>query len=156
MVRLLNDASEIIVFKILEVLAKITAASASNFGMSPSLSSTSSKNLLFQQAVSKERGPTPDEEQRHPMTDANASFALGMLDISEKDRLSRNREVFAALIHTHSLNPSLLSGLSRITRKICLLQPPEFIYISFAFELNKFVSKLLSHRQKILATENKG
>ena len=156
MVRLLNDASEIIVFKILEVLSKITVTGASNFGMSPSLSSTSSKNLLFQQAVSKEQEQTPDEEQSHPMTDANASFALGMLDISEKDRLSRNREVFAALIHTHSLNPSLLSGLSRILRKMCLLQPPEFIYISFGFELNNFVSKLLSHRQKILSTENKG
>jgi len=151
MIRLLNDAPEVIVVKILEVLSKITVVATSEFDKSPSLSSTSSTNLLFQQAVNKER-VTDEEEQTHPMTDTNANFALGVLDFAEKDRLSRNREVFAAMIHTHSLNPSLLSGLSRIIRHMCTLQPPEFIYVSFGMELHKFVSKLMSHRKKVLST----
>jgi hypothetical protein len=149
MVRLLNDAPEIIVLKILEVLSKITIAEHSKFGVAPSLSS----NSLFQQAINKEVH-TAYEEQNHPMTDSNANFALGMLGMREKGELSRNREVFAALIHTHSLNPSLLSGLSRIIRKMCSLQPPEFIYISFSLELNNFVSKLLDHREKIVSSED--
>jgi hypothetical protein len=145
----------VIVLKILQVLAKITVVTTSEFEKSPSLSSTSSKNLLFQQAVKKEqKEKSLEKEQIYPMTDDNANFALGVLDIVEKDCLSRNREVFAALIHTHSLNPSLLSGLSRIIRHMCTLQPPEFIYVSFGLELNDFVLKLLSHRNKVLSTED--
>lgn len=156
MVRLLNDAPEVIVLKVLEVLCTITAIETTKFARTPSLSSTSSKNLLFQQVSSKDGEQSVEEEQHHPMTDANANFALGMLELSEKDRLSRNREVFAALIHTHSLNPSLLAGLSRIIRKMCSLQPPEFIFISFGLELNNFVTKLLSHRRKIMLSEDIG
>lgn len=143
MVRLLNDAQEVIVVKILEVLARITLVETSKMLLTPSLQQVSTQETL-------------DEKQNHPMTDANATFALGMLDISEKNLFSRNREVFAALIHTHSLNPSLLSGLSRIIRKMCSLQPPEFIYICFGLELDSFVSKLLSHRKKILLSEEVG
>jgi len=151
MVRLLNDAPEVIVLKILEVLANITALETSKFDRTPSLSKSSSKNLLFQQVLSKEgERSIEDDERSHPMTDTNANFALGLLSVPERDTLSRNREVFAALIHTHSLNPSLLSGLSTIIRKMCTIQPPEFVYVSFALELNIFVSKLLSHKDKTL------
>lgn len=155
--RLLNDAPEIIVVKILDVLSKITMVSISDFETSPSLSSSSSKNQLIQQAARKETEHElgeVDQEQLFPMTDKNANFALGILVKVEKERFSRSREVFSALIHIHSLNPSLLNGFSRIIRHMCKLQPPEFIFISFALEIDRFVSKLMGHRSSTLVSED--
>jgi len=150
-IRLLHDAPEIIAIKSLEILAKITMTTTSQFEKSPALSSTSTTNLLFQQVNNKDKDENGQNEG-HPMTDSNASFALGILPVQEKALLSRNREVFAALIHIHSLNPSLLAGLSRIVRHMCTLQPPEFIFVSFGLELYNFVSKLMSHGNKVLHT----
>ena len=87
------------------------------------------------------------------MTDANATYALGILDLEEKGRLSRNREVFGALIKSQAKYPPSLSSLSRIIRHMCSLQPPEFVFISFGVELDIFVLNLMANRAKVLASQ---
>ena len=68
--------------------------------------------------------------------------------------MSRNRQVFAALIRSHSRKPHLLSSLSRIIRHMCILQPAEFIYVSFGLELDLFVMQLMAHRNKVLVSND--
>ena len=149
-IRLLEDAPELIVLKSLEVLSKITASKGQEFEKVPALSQHSTKNILFQE---KNRADESDDLQSHPMTDANATYALGILHLEEKGRLSRSREVFAALIKSHAKYPSSLSSLSRIIRHMCSLQPPEFIFVSFGLELNAFVIKMMQNRSKIMEVE---
>ena len=151
---MLDDAPEVIVLKSLEVLSKITVSKSSEFEKSPALSASSSKNIIFQKKSKDQTTEAPDSLQTHPMTDANATYALGILDTADKGRLSRNREVFAALIKAHARNPSSLSSLSRIIRHMCALQPPEFIFVSLGLELNLFVLKMMAHRAKLLASED--
>ena len=87
------------------------------------------------------------------MTDGNATFALGVLSLEDKGRLSRNRDVFAALIKAKAKHPSSLASLSRIVRHMCALQPPEFVFVSFGLELNLFILKMMSNRAKLETTE---
>jgi hypothetical protein len=37
---------------------------------------------------------------------------------------------------------------------MCILQPPEFIYVSFGLELDHFVMQLIAHRNKVLASND--
>lgn len=149
----MDDAPEVIVLKSLEVLSKITVSKSAKFEKSPALSATSSANVIFQQTSKDQPISQTDDLQTHPMTDANATYALGILDAEDKGRLSRNREVFAALIKAHARKHSSVSSLSRIVKHMCALQPPEFIFISFGLELDIFIVNMIAHRAKTLATE---
>lgn len=91
-----------------------------------------------------------DNHQTHPMTDANATYALGILGTEDKARLSRNRDVFAALVKTRAKHPGNVSSMSRIIKHMCSLQPPEFIYISFGLELDIFLAKSFADRARAL------
>ncbi len=138
------------------MLARITVSRINaEFDNTPSLSANSSANALFQ-SMSKDGKESlqqeSDELQTHPMTDANAIYALGILSASDKRHFSRNREVFAALIRTHARNPASLSSLPRIVRHMCALQPPEFIYVSFGLELNLCLLKMMAQFSKLLAS----
>ena len=77
------------------------------------------------------------------MTDADASFALEILDGSRGQSKSRDRGVFAALIQLHAHNHQLLADLSRVIQIMCSLQPPEFVFVSFAVEMDSFVRQSL-------------
>lgn len=88
-----------------------------------------------------------DEESEFPMTDANATFALDILHPSRRKFKSRDREVFTALIQLHSYNQQLLADLSRVITFMCRLQPPEFVFVSFAVELDRFVRRVQKRRQ---------
>mmetsp|Transcript_1451 Transcript_1451/g.2089 ORF Transcript_1451/g.2089 Transcript_1451/m.2089 type:complete len:1590 (+) Transcript_1451:106-4875(+) len=146
-IRLLDGANEAIMFKSLEVLAKITIPK--HFHGDGNLSTFN----LFQ---SHQIGDPGDKsyEAKYPMNDANADFALGLLDEKQRRLKSRNREVFAALIQLHSLNPELLVDLPTIIRHMCTIQPVEFVFISFGLELNHFVLKRLCHRDKNVLAHN--
>lgn len=54
---------------------------------------------------------------------------------------SRDREVFSTLIELHSDNHHLMGDLSRVITFMCRLQPPEFVFVSFAVELDRFVTQ---------------
>jgi len=134
---LVDNPPESIVYKSLEVLAKITVPVAGE-DVNRTLSTTS---------MSKEpwnADETDDDESspHFPMTDSNIDFALNfdILDPSRRLLMSRNREVFSALIQLYSYNEDLLADLSNVLTYMCKLQPPPFIFVSFAVELDRFVT----------------
>jgi len=148
-VRLLDNASDHIISSSLEVLAKITVNTVEGGGDStnklpPSTSKTrSSKDTTESNANNDET----DYKPIHPMTDANATFALGILDVAVRQRLSRSRRVFTALVESLALNNELLLQLPRIVCHMCTLQPPEFVFVSFGLELERFVYRSIAlHR----------
>ena len=49
--------------------------------------------------------------------------------------------MFLALIQMHSANQELLADLDRVIAYMCELQPSEFVMVSFAVELDRFVRK---------------
>ena len=75
------------------------------------------------------------------MTDANALFALDVLDSSRRQSESRDRQVFTALIRLHADHHQLVADLSRVIQYMCTLQPAEFVIVSFAVELDHYVRK---------------
>lgn len=147
LIRLIDNSPEVIILKSLENLSKITSCKGGKFDLVPSLSASSSKNQLFQ-ARGKETQESfvMNDTQTHPMTDANAIYALGVLSPEEKLNLSRNREVFAAIIRSNTSNQNNMTSLSRIIRHMCALQPPEFIYVSFGLEMDHFVNQMIFRR----------
>ena len=95
-------------------------------------------------------GLTPDDEDAlFPMTDYNVAFSLDIMINSRRQLKSRDREVFSALIQLHSYNYHLLGDLSRVITFMCRLQPPEFVFVSFAVELERFIRR----RSKLQDTE---
>lgn len=98
-------------------------------------------------------GPTPsaswvsqdfvadDEEASFPMNNSSVGFALDILDKNRSQLRSRDRQVFSALIQLYSYNLHLIGDLSRVIAYMCRLQPPEFVFVSFAVELDHFVRR---------------
>ena len=124
-----------IVFKSLEVLAKITVpVESERFQSTGSLAAISA--LGFDES--------PDDSKSGIMSNSSVVFALDIPEISRGGHKSRDREVFSALIHLHAYNHHLLADLSRVIQFMCTLQPPEFVFVSFAVELDRFVGKRLS------------
>lgn len=82
-----------------------------------------------------------EETQEFPMTDSNVANAMKILDPSRRRQKSRDREVFSALIELHSHNEHLLADLSSVITYMCKLQPPEFVMVSFAVELDRFLKR---------------
>jgi hypothetical protein len=95
--------------------------------------------------VEKNEATTPTLSQfpEGSLTDADASYALEILDVNRAQSKSRDRGVFAALIQLHAHNHQLLADLSRVIQIMCSLQPPEFVFVSFAMEMDLFVRQSL-------------
>jgi hypothetical protein len=156
-----DNPPERIVYKSLEVLAKITVPVSgedrsrrqqqqqSPHSPTSSLSGFNSPSPAWASpADRKEEEDETDEEANFPMTDVNVSFALDILHPSRRKFKSRDREVFTALIQLHSYNQQLLADLSRVIAFMCRLQPPEFVFVSFAVELDRFVRRLQKQRAR--------
>mmetsp|Transcript_21161 Transcript_21161/g.61543 ORF Transcript_21161/g.61543 Transcript_21161/m.61543 type:complete len:1588 (-) Transcript_21161:127-4890(-) len=152
--QLVDDPPEVIVFKSFEVLAKITVPVDGENAESEHnnlTSSTEADSDLPTNYKSSSSWSQPSLTQ--PMSDDHARFALGLLDESRRKCQSRDREVFSALIRLHSKHHRLLSDrLSRVIEFMCTLQPPEFIYVSFALELDRFVEDRAKRRERHLVT----
>lgn len=65
---------------------------------------------------------------------------------SRRQLKSRDREVFSALIQLHSDNQELLADLSNVITYMCKLQPPEFVMVSFAVEIHRFIKRKSNSR----------
>ena len=75
------------------------------------------------------------------MTDSSVSFALDILDGDRRRLQSRDREVFAVLIQLHAYNLHLIGDVAKVIAYMCRLQPPEFVFVSFAVELESFAAR---------------
>lgn len=154
----MDNPPEKIVIKSLEVLAKITipvsgedkarghetprASGTSN------LSGFSTPPPSWASPVGNSDQETTCDDVEFPVTDANICFALDILHPSRRKFKSRDREVFTALIQLHSYNQQLLADLSRVISFMCRLQPPEFVFVSFAVELDFFVRRLQKQKSE--------
>ncbi len=56
---------------------------------------------------------------QNPMDEDSASFALGILDPSQRKLLSRDRSVFASLVDLHSKHQKLLLDISKVIELMC-------------------------------------
>lgn len=81
-----------------------------------------------------------------PMNDSSVGYAMKTLDQSRRQLKSRDREVFSALIQLHADNQKLLADLSNVITYMCTLQPPEFVMVSFAVEVHRFIKQKSSDR----------
>jgi Vacuolar protein 14 C-terminal Fig4p binding len=137
--QLVDNPPEKIIFKSLEVLAKITipVEGESKFrnstGISPPVSS--------QPSWVPGDGNDDQDGALYPMNDSSVAFALEILDNRRRKLQSRDRGVFSALIQLHAYNLHLIGDLSRVIAYMCRLQPPEFVFVSFAVELDHFVRR---------------
>ena len=120
-------------FKSFEVLAKITVPFDGERSTSPQ--------------SSDENEPDLPSSSLGPMTDAYARAALARA-ASHRPLESRDREVFAALVRLYARHPNLLSELSRVVEFMCTLQPPDFVFVSFALELDRFANDRAQRRRR--------
>jgi len=138
--QLVDQPPGIIIVKSFEVLAKIT---------NPAEGEVS----LFSPILSPEYDDSLDAaipSNHNPMDDENTNFALGILEPSRRKLLSRDREVFASIVDLHSKHQKLLLDLSKVIELMCTLQPPEFVFVSFANELDNFVLERMKKHKKVL------
>jgi hypothetical protein len=125
-----DNPPEKIIFKSLEVLAKITVPVNGEFpGGSPVPDSM------------PEIPGAAVVDNRNVMDEDSVKFALEILDKSRRQLQSRDREVFSALIQLYACNLHLIGDLSRVIAYMCRLQPPAFIFVSFAVELDNFIQR---------------
>lgn len=127
--QLVDDPPEPIINKSLEVLAIITVPVKGEAAYSKIYPSSSSSMLRS----SDEKG-----EAASPMTDVSINFALDILEEDRRFLLSRDREVFAVLIQLHAYNLHLIGDVAKVIAYMCRLQPAEFVFVSFAIELEKY------------------
>lgn len=137
--QLADKAPEIIVNKSLEVLAKITV----NVPGEDVPKHAASNPLLGLTGKSRQSDQTNTQE--FPMTESSVSYALNILGDRRQLR-SRDNEVFSSLIQLHSKHEELMADLSRVITNMCKLQPPEFVMVSFAVELDRFVLRCKSKK----------
>jgi hypothetical protein len=146
--QLVDNPPKSIVQKSLEVIAKITVPvdgetfeikhSANAFsGIASPAWASSSKDIM-------------EEMAEFPMTQQNVESALNVLDSARRRLKSRDRQVFSALVQLHSFNEHLLVNLADVLTLMCKLQPPEFVFVSFAVELDRFIRQL----QRTISLEN--
>jgi hypothetical protein len=126
--QLVDNPPELITFKSLEVLAKITV---------PVEGEVQSADACLLSNKDVDVGAKIES----PLSKADVDYALEILDTERARSKSRDREVFSALISLHAHNHHLLADLSRVLQFMCTLQPAEFVFLSFAVELDRFVRK---------------
>jgi len=142
--QLVYEPPEMIVFKSFEVLAKITVPVKGE-----KEAGDSSPGKVDAEVNGEANVISPDFD---PMSDTSAAFALDVLDSSQSNFKSRNRQVFSCLVHLHSQNHHLLSKLSTVIEFMCTLQPPEFVFVSFALELDRYVMRRVERRNGTIAS----
>ncbi|KAG7357362.1 vacuolar protein 14-like protein [Nitzschia inconspicua] len=139
--QLVDNPPERIIFKSLEVLAKITVPVQ---GELPSRG-VKRANSLSGLAPSSPSWILPNASGRIASTDLmkeeSIEFALDILDTDRRELQSRDREVFSALIQLYGCNLHLIGDLSRVIAHMCRLQPPEFVFVSFSVELDNFIRR---------------
>ncbi|KAL7537668.1 hypothetical protein ACHAXR_007987, partial [Thalassiosira sp. AJA248-18] len=143
--QLVDQPPGIIIVKSFEVLAKISNPAEGE----------ESYSLLFSLSLTDENASSDEVDipsRQYPMNDENANFALGILEPSRRQLLSRDRGVFASLIDLHSKHQKLLMDISKVIELMCTLQPPEFVFVSFAYEIDNFIVSRMKRREKILAS----
>lgn len=149
--QLVDNPPEQIIFKSLIVLAKITVPVDGEKSFNSNWSSSSASSEL----AAKMSGLQDEKEELFPMTDNSVVYALGLLDTSRRQCISRDREVFRALIELHAHNMHLIVDFSRVIAYMCRLQPPEFVFVSFAVELERFVRRQTKMREDKPASDEK-
>ena len=132
-----------LVVKSFEVLAKISNPAEGE----DAYSLLTSESLLNEDAA---LGDVDISSRQNPMDDSNANFALGTLIPSRRKLLSRDRSVFASIIDLHSKHQKLLMDISKVIELMCTLQPPEFVFVSFAIELDNFIVSRMKRRERVL------
>ena len=133
--QLADSPPETIVYKSLEVLARITVPVQ---GEEPSRKTP--VTVLSGLGGPAFSGSTDwDDFPEFPMTDSSVAYAMKILDDDRRRLKSRDRQVFSALIQLHSYNEPLLANLANVLTYMCRLQPPEFVMVSFAVELDRFI-----------------
>jgi len=141
--QLVDQPPGIIIVKSFEVLAKISNPAEGEEAYS----------LITTKSALDENASTANVDlpsRQSPMDDDNANFALEILNPSRRRLLSRDRSVFASLIDLHSKHQKLLMDISKVIELMCTLQPAEFIFVSFAIELDNFIITKLNRREKLL------
>lgn len=142
--QLMDSAPKSIVYKSLEVLAKITVPVQGESGQrsmtSPSVVAAIANPTRVSDDTKGDDGSSDAKARRSPMNESNISYAFDILEPERRAMMSRNREVFSALIDLYSCNMSLMDDLSSVLAYMCRLQPSEFVFVSFAVELDKFIS----------------
>lgn len=123
--QLVDHPPEQIIFKSLEVLATITVPVKGEAPYAKNWSSSDNHDSSSQNDDS-------------PMIDASVNFALDILDENRRLLQSRDREVFAVLIQLNAYNLHLIGDVAKVIAYMCRLQPPEFVFVSFAVELERF------------------
>lgn len=124
--------------KSLEVLAKITVMVPGEQvdKVATSLAMTKLGNPAWASSSSSDEEPAVP-----PMTESSIDYALSVLGSERKKATSRDREVFWAFIQLYSYNENLLKDLTGVITYMCKLQPSEFVMVSFAVELDRFIRK---------------
>jgi hypothetical protein len=141
-----DNPPKTIVEKSLEVLARITvpvvgedhtrqasAHSLSGLGANPIWASSGAGG----------GGDDLEDTVEFPMAQTNVEYALQILQPKRRRLKSRDRQVFSALIQLHSFNEHLLINFSNVLTFMCNLQPPEFVFVSFAIEIDRFIRRKL-------------
>lgn len=140
--QLVDQPPGIITVKSFEVLTKISIPSEGETTRS-----------IFAPAILQD---DPDNlkipSMSNPMDDESTNFALGILEVSRRKLISRDRVVFASIVDLHSKYPKLLVDISKVIELMCTLQPPEFVFVAFANELDNFVVSRMEHRERVLAS----
>jgi Vacuolar protein 14 C-terminal Fig4p binding len=162
--QLVDNPPKGIVYKSLEVLAKITVpvsgeeptgGSVTSLGassLSSKLGSTEFGSPAWAASVAAAVGASSsnDNAPQIPMNEPSIDAALDILGPERRRLISRDRKVFSTLIQLHSYNEVLLAELTSVLTYMCRLQPPEFVMISFSVELDRFIRK-----QKLAAESGK-
>ena len=131
--QLLDHPPKAIVSKSIEVLAKITIPDPGEDASRSKISRSPAKL-----PISARRGGD-DLMSNDSIPETIFTSALEVIEPERKALVSRNREVFAAVIRLHAHNVELLSDLASFVTHMCKLQPPEFIFMSFAVEIDRYV-----------------
>jgi len=120
--QLVHNPPDIIIFKSFEVLAKITVP-------------------VEGEVVSEIKETVTNISGRNHVNivEKVVNTNIDVLDDSRRKLRSRDRSVFAVLIRLYSRHHRLLTDLSKVIQFMCTLQPPEFVFVSFAVELDAFV-----------------
>lgn len=143
--QLADNPPQIIVRKSLEVLAKITVPVPGEMkhrriGSNP-MNSVYCSPAWNASTVSRTNTEYYEDHSDSPMSDDNVNFAMNILDESSRLLISRDREVFSSLVQLFSFNEHLVADLSNVLTYMCRLQPPAFVMVSFAVELERFIKR---------------
>ena len=138
--QLMDRPPEAIVHKSLEVLAIITIPEEGEDG---GLSSTRTLSGIAHPPWLAEVSHNVEPPQ-FPMTESSVSYAFNIIEPARQKLFSRNREVFSALVQLHAHNEDLVGDLSNLITFMCKMQPPEFVFVSFCVEIDRFMAQAKS------------